>query len=287
MTSSPRLLLPALLGAALAVALAVVVALLGVVGGDRDDRVAASGATEGAGGDDAGTPAPQVSTDGEGVVRTDDGGVYAVWDREPDGTPVRWDPCGTIRWVLEAEGAPPEARRLVSRAMAIVSEAAGVPFEYVGTTDEVPSSERSLVADGPAGPDWAPVLVSWSTPDEVDLPMSDATLGLAVPVAVRDGDDQRVFVTGQLVLNAERTGSLLDGFQDRHATWGGVLVHEVAHLLGLAHVDAPTELLHPSPGFGPVELGPGDRAGLQELGSGPCLDVPPARDVEVTYAPAS
>jgi len=94
-------------------------------------------------------------------------------------------------------------------------------------------------------------------------------------------------VTGQLVLNAERTGSLLDGFQDRHATWGGVLVHEVAHLLGLAHVDAPDELLHPSPGFGPIELGVGDRAGLEELGAGPCLEVPPARDVEVTYAPAS
>lgn len=211
---------------------------------------------------------------------TDADAPYRVWSRNPDGSPVRWDPCRPIRWVLETEGAPENARALVSQAMGMVERASGLTFLHEGTTTEQPSSDRSLVEQDGDTTTWAPVLVSWATPDETDLPLGDTILGVAVPVAVRDGD-RRVFTTGQVVLNADRTGGLLPGFQDRHATWGSTLVHELAHLVGLDHVDDPTQLLAPTPGFGPIEFGAGDLAGLAEVGSGGCLPVPAAQDLQV------
>jgi len=43
----------------------------------------------------------------------------------------------------------------------------------------------------------------------------------------------------------------------------------LGHLVGLDHVDDPTQLMHVvSPVF---DLGPGDRAGLARLGAGPCV----------------
>jgi hypothetical protein len=125
------------------------------------------------------------------------------------------------------------------------------------------------------------VLISWVPGDSIDLPLSDAERGVAVPVAVRD-DGQRVFVTGQVVLNADKT--LLPMFEDRHASWGAVLLHELGHLVGLGHVDDPAQLMAPTPGFGEVRFGAGDRAGLAAVGADSgCLRVPPPRDVAVVY----
>lgn len=264
MPRSTPVLLAGVGGAATAVAVVAVLALTGLV---RDGDATVDGAE---------VPEPPAAAIDEPAA------PYAVWARQSDGTPVRWDPCTPITWVLEEEGAPEGARDLVQRAMGMVERASGLRFRFVGTTDEQPARDRSLVVDGAGQDAWAPVLVSWSRPDETDLPLGDSVLGVTVPVAVLDGD-RRVFTTGQVVLNADRTGSLLPGFQDRHATWGSTLVHEVAHLVGLDHVPDPTQLLAPTPGFGPIEFGAGDLAGLAEVGSGGCLPVPPATDLEVVY----
>ncbi|MGJ9411746.1 matrixin family metalloprotease [Aeromicrobium sp. CF4.19] len=47
-----------------------------------------------------------------------------------------------------------------------------------------------------------------------------------------------------------------------------VLLHELAHLVGLDHVDDTDELMYPT--SGPLEWGPGDLAGLEALGEGRC-----------------
>ena len=48
-----------------------------------------------------------------------------------------------------------------------------------------------------------------------------------------------------------------------------VLVHELLHVLGLGHTDAPGELMRAT-GNGRTELGPGDRAGLAHLREAAC-----------------
>ncbi len=231
-----------------------------------------------------GTPAAQVQTpvgsSGEG---------YAVWARNGDGTAVRWDPCAPIEIVVSETGLPlsyPVEEHVadVTRAAATLAEATGLDLVVRERTDEVPSADRSTIVDAPEGtPRWAPVLVGWRPPGEGGLPLRDVDRGVAVPVAVGP-EGAQVYVTGQVVLNPLRE-DLLPGTGSRSDSWGATILHELAHVLGLDHVDDPGELMHVYPGSGRVELGPGDLAGLAAVGAdagdGACLDVPPPRELEV------
>jgi hypothetical protein len=229
---------------------------------------------------DAPTAAPTAAAEIAGA-----GDGYAVWATHPDGRPVRWDPCRPIRWVFNPDGAPPGAHSDVVTAMSRVTQVTGLDFRFDGMVDEVPTRERAPYQPDRYGDEWAPVLVAWVSAARTDIPMAVGDRAAAVPVVVGDGE-QRTFVTGQIVFNADRR--LAVGFGDRHASWGATIVHEVAHIVGLDHVNDPAQLMYPFAGRGPVVFGDGDLAGLRAVGaSGGCIDVPDARPVEVTYGDLS
>ncbi len=48
-----------------------------------------------------------------------------------------------------------------------------------------------------------------------------------------------------------------------------VILHEVGHVLGLAHVNDPNQLMYPR-GSHVTDYGPGDLAGLARLGASTC-----------------
>ena len=48
-----------------------------------------------------------------------------------------------------------------------------------------------------------------------------------------------------------------------------IAMHELGHLVGLAHVDDERELMD-AQNHGQVDFGPGDRRGLARLGRGRC-----------------
>lgn len=213
-----------------------------------------------------------------GPAETADG--YRLWAERADGTAVRWDPCQPVDWVLNPDGAPDGAADLVSEAFARVSAVTGHEFRYLGTTDEVPDEPRPTIDVARYGRDWSPVLVAWTSPTD-GIALRDSDQAVAVPVAVNG-----VFVTGQVMLNADRW--LSPDFAERSVSWGGVLVHEVGHVVGLDHVEDPSQLMHRYAGSGPVAFGDGDLAGFAAVGAdvddGRCLDAgrPRLVDVEVS-----
>jgi hypothetical protein len=211
---------------------------------------------------------------------------YTVWARNDDGQPVRWDPCSPVRIVVGSPGAPPtyptaELRRDVEVAAATLADATGLDIVVEDTVEEVPDGDRSTVEVSSDGRTWAPVLIGWRTPGEGGMPLRDVDRAVAVPVAVGPAGAQ-VYVTAQVVLNPERT-DLVPGTADRGRSWGATVLHELAHVLGLGHVDDARQLMHTYPGRGPVTLGDGDLAGLAAVGAreGSCLPVPRPQELEV------
>jgi hypothetical protein len=198
---------------------------------------------------------------------------YAVWGSDHRGAPLRWDACEPIRLVLSEPEAPGHAVRDLTAAMSILREATGLDLQLVGTTDERPRVDRSLVENDGTGWRWRPVLIAWAQPGEGGVPLTSLDRGVALPVSVRDGGHE-AYVTGQVVINAARA-DLVDGFVDRRDAIGATLLHELGHLLGLAHVDDLSQLMSTDPGSGPVVLGAGDRAGLRAIGAeGGCNTAP-------------
>ena len=205
---------------------------------------------------------------------------FTVWERNADGTPVRFDPCSPIEVVLNLDGAPVGARADLEEAMARIAAASGLDLALAGTTDEPPSDPRLPYQPERYGQRWAPVLVTWAQPGEPGVPLRGHDRGIATPVAVGP-EGERTYVSGQVVLNAERR-DLQPGFGDRRDAWGATLLHELAHLVGLGHVDDPDQLMHTYPGEGEVALGPGDRAGLAAVGADHgCREVPTPAPVHV------
>lgn len=212
------------------------------------------------------------AVNGTGADHRDAG--FALWDLDHRGEPLRWDACSPITFLLNPDRAPAGAEDDVRAALALIADASGLELTLLGTTSETPSRRRPLVETAGGSLRWRPVLIAWSTPGSVDLPLATLDRGVALPVAVRDGE-REALVTGQLVMNADRA-DLVPGFGDRSDAIGATLVHELLHILGLDHVDDPAQLMSAEPGAGPVVLGDGDRAGLRAIGAAAgCTASPP------------
>lgn len=219
---------------------------------------------------------------GEPAPVPDGGGPHEFILLQPDGvTPVAYDPCRPIHFVIRP-GGPPEGEVLIREAIAAVSAATGLRFIFDGTTDEGPSDDRAPYQPDRYGDRWAPVLFTWSDPAESPRlgeispsnPQADpAGYAGSVAVGIDDGSGgevQKVFVTGSVTLDQGDLGRTLEG-PDGRAQVRSVIAHEVAHLVGLGHVEDPSQLMHPTIQVGVTDFQPGDLEGLATLGRGACF----------------
>jgi hypothetical protein len=181
--------------------------------------------------------------------------------------PVTWSPCRPIHYVVRPDNTPPGGEQAVARAVAAVSHASGLRFVFDGPASEALVQDRPPYQPDVYGDRWAPVLIAWATVDEVpDFGVDIA--GEASTQKIRRPGGQFAYVTGVLYLDAAKAIQMR-----QHGNPGivqAVIEHELGHLVGLAHVNDPQQVMFPRASGVVLEYGTGDRTGLAVLGRGGC-----------------
>jgi len=202
-------------------------------------------------------------------VQVADTGTYAFLSHQKGdrGDPVGYDPCKPVKIRINPQDAPTGYLPLIQGAMRVVSRDTGLKLVYVGTTDARPHWQSEYVPTFLGEPRRTPALVSFASPSEVhQLAGRVAGIGGSVAVSVQGGRFR--YVTGGVTLDRAV-------FRELATTSGGrrearaIVLHELGHLVGLAHVKDGGELMN-GENLGLLDFGPGDLAGLAKVGSTPC-----------------
>ena len=201
-------------------------------------------------------------------------------------TPIRFDPCQPIHYVMNPAQAPEGGVADVQEAFARLARVTGLTFVDDGMTDEL--SRRGPYVQDRYPDRWAPILVAWSrqSGDRANVEV----VGSGFPYRVGD-----VLVSGRLTLNADAVSDrakatpLPGGFGStpgfgaigaEGVTWGRVILHELAHVVGLGHTRDRDQLMYPDTAqqtSHTTDYRTGDREGLRLLGKDAgCLPSTPA-----------
>ena len=212
-----------------------------------------------------GTPPPLPSEEGP----------FTFLALQSDGrTPMAYDPCRPIHYVVNSRTAPTNGQQLIDKAIAATSRATGLTFIADGATTENPSNSRAAYQPDKYGPRWAPLLIAWSDPGEVpELDGDTAGLGGSTGVEVTSsptgGATGRLYVTGLISLDGPQLAALSDnGATDDEIR--SIIQHELGHVVGLNHVEDIHQLMYPT-NAATTDWGPGDLRGLSVLGEGSCF----------------
>ena len=232
-----------------------------------------------------------LSPDANGVVRP---GVRPAFDYTflfvgPDGcAPARFNPCAPVRYTLNRRQATDAHVADLDEALRKTSAATGLQFEYAG-----PSTDNAAVAPRPVRRpdgtfDWPPVLIGWEHLGNGEMFRSPEAVRADPNVVVGGGGRplvvENVIVTGHLVLNLDAVTDtdtkrpVPHGF-GTGVNWGRIILHELAHVIGLGHVESRTSIMNEAltqQTISSANWGVGDLIGLRHLGrEAGCLAVPP------------
>ncbi|MGY4541956.1 hypothetical protein ACVWY0_001869 [Arthrobacter sp. UYNi723] len=205
-----------------------------------------------------------------GLPPATSGSTAYVLQKSPDPGQafVAYDPCRPLHYVVRPDNAPPGTDVLIEEAVSAVSAASGLQFVYDGTTSEAPSEAREAYQPARYGKQWAPILIAWSSPAEAPK-LAGKVAGTGGSAYAHIPGEPYVYVAGQVTLDAPGLAETL-AWPEGPAHIRAIIMHELGHVLGLDHVDDPTQLMHEE-NSGQFDFGDGDRAGLALLGTGECV----------------
>ena len=195
---------------------------------------------------------------------------FAFLSRDRAGRPMRYNPCLSVRFVVNPAGAPAGAVDDVREAFRRLGTATGMRFVDAGLTDEqhvrVGSGSRASYQPSRYGSgQWAPVLITWDTADDEPL-LAGNVLGYGGSTSYWNGSSDQAYVTGEVVF--DRDLSLVRAGFGPGLTRGNLMLHELGHVAGLDHVQDRAQDMFPSiSSQSPDGYGSGDRAGLAQLGA--------------------
>ena len=215
--------------------------------------------------------------------------TYTFLHVAPDGcTPARFNPCEPVHYIQNASAAPPFVAENVREAFKRLSAATGIDFVDDGLTDE--NVRRGAYVPERYPGRWAPILIVWEHFPPEQTSGESQILGNTVPM--RSG---HVTVSARLRFNVDAYNDettkapIQDGFGPpagsgtgpigrNNITWGRIILHELAHVVGLGHTREEESLMYPDAAqqtLRPTGFNRSDLTGLRHLGrQAGCLSAP-------------
>jgi hypothetical protein len=214
--------------------------------GDQSSSAAAASATE------------QASTAAAEPRRRGDPRAYKISRLGGgDGPRVGWRHCRRINYRVNYDHAPRRSRWHVQEAIRRLERATGMHFRYRGRTAAKPNPR------GRGYPRGTRLVVGWDGPRNPWL--TRGALGVGGWAARGNG----AIVKGFVIVNHRIRVAPGFGRGPRfgvQGTRGQVLMHELAHTVGLAHVRARAQLMFPKTTRKKATWGAGDWNGLRKQG---------------------
>ena len=191
-----------------------------------------------------------------------------------------WSSCDAITYRVNPSAAPKGWKKLVKKAVKKVEQASRLDFRYRGKTKVKPTFNDFNPPD-------TDLVIAFLNPGQTDM--------LGGPTVAGQGSaasDGSFLFDGKVVLNAKVFKKMAPGFGSGprygiQGTTGQVVMHEVAHVVGLGHARHQNQVMFPAATRKPAEWGAGDWAGLRQLGKGPCDPTPGVPGGRVTHRSAS